>query len=211
LTRRYFADKVDVVCSSTIYACHSSLSNEKSIFPHAFLYPSLPANMSWETSTTGPATEGGETWGSAVAATTDAPTADGGDTWGAGGDGAEAAGTSEEPPKPQLSKEEMLAKATEAGWTERTAFDYEKYLRNGDQKIDWFGAAKVYEWKDEYGDVAPEVPELEKILFGGEFLMRKGDRIEAIQTIKVNIEGPKDIQPVRRVRNTFLFDWPRLT
>ena len=92
-------------------------------------------------------------------------------------------------------KGEDLAKAREAGWTERTAFDYGG---NDSGSGDWAGAAKVYEWSDSYGEVGPEVPELEKILFGGEFVMRRGDSINNLE-LEVHIEGPTKIAPVRKV------------
>jgi hypothetical protein len=38
----------------------------------------------------------------------------------------------------------------------------------------WAASAAKYEWKEEYGDVGPEVPELEKILFGDVFRNRQG-------------------------------------
>lgn len=93
-------------------------------------------------------------------------------------------------------KEEDLAKARDAGWTERTAHDY----TSGDASaVDWAGAAAKYEWSDEYGEVGPEVPELERTLFGGEFQMRRGDHISNLE-LDVNTEGQTKIAPVREVR-----------
>lgn len=93
-------------------------------------------------------------------------------------------------------KEEDLAKAREAGWTERTVHNY----NDGDASaVDWAGAAAKYEWSDEYGEVGPEVPELERTLFGGEFQMRRGDHISNLELL-VGTEGRTQIAPVREVR-----------
>ncbi|KAK0802801.1 hypothetical protein LTR59_004903 [Friedmanniomyces endolithicus] len=96
-----------------------------------------------------------------------------------------------------LSTDDYAAKARGAGWTEKTAFDYDQYNRTGGDSHNWAGSAKKYEWKDEYGDVGPEVPELEQLLFGGEFQMRKGAHFENLD-IKVTVEGPKEIVPIRQ-------------
>ena len=50
-----------------------------------------------------------------------------------------------------------------------------------------------------YGDVAPEVPELEKILFGGEFMMRRGEHLHNLTSIDVEIQGPVKVAPIRSV------------
>lgn len=91
------------------------------------------------------------------------------------------------------------AKAKDAGWTETTAFDYAAYEASGGNNADWRGAAKVYEWNDDFGDVAPAVPELEEILFGSEHQMRKGAHIDNISHIEVQLEGPVAVAPVRKV------------
>lgn len=81
----------------------------------------------------------------------------------------------------------------EAGWTTKTHHDYELYGKStkelsemqaaqhetaaSGQILDpvgglneggWASSAAVYVWDDEYGDVGPEFPELEKQLFGGD-------------------------------------------
>ena len=89
-------------------------------------------------------------------------------------------------------------KAREAGWTEKVAFDYQEYERTAADNIEWRGMAKVYEWKDEYGEVGPEIPELEKILFGGEFRMQEGSHRDALE-LEVKSEGPTRVAPVFKV------------
>ncbi|KXL49529.1 hypothetical protein M433DRAFT_64171 [Acidomyces richmondensis BFW] len=95
-----------------------------------------------------------------------------------------------------MNKEDLLTKAKDAGWTEKTAFNYAEFKRQGGKDTDWHGAAKVYEWKDEYGDVGPRVEKLEKVLFGGEFLMRVGDHLENLE-YNVVIEGPEKLDPIK--------------
>jgi len=101
--------------------------------------------------------------------------------------------------KVAMEKSEYVQKARDAGWTETTAFDYDQFTRSGGNDTEWHGAARVYEWLDDFGDVAPEVPELERILFGGDFQMRKGDHYGTIGTIPVTVEGPAPIEPVLKV------------
>jgi ATP-dependent RNA helicase DDX3X len=55
---------------------------------------------------------------------------------------------------------------------------------------DWHGTATKYEWKDEYGEVGPRIPELEKQLFGGEFQMRRGEHTERLD-LNATIAAPK--------------------
>ena len=76
-------------------------------------------------------------------------------------------------------------------WVERTGFNYdiynaksreeredaEKQLYTNDVPI-WAASAKKYEWKDEFGDVAPPVPELELQLFRHEFINRQGKSMQ---------------------------------
>lgn len=52
-----------------------------------------------------------------------------------------------------------------AGWVERTAFDYTA-MAEAETAATWDGNARVYQWKDEYGDVGPAFEELEVELFG---------------------------------------------
>lgn len=99
-----------------------------------------------------------------------------------------------------MDKTEYEKKARDAGWTETTAFDYGEFQRTGGNDADWRGAAKKYEWNDEYGDVGPEIKELEDILFGGEFQVRKGDHAQNLD-LDVKIEGPEKIAPVFKVSN----------
>lgn len=100
----------------------------------------------------------------------------------------------------QAEKDAFLAKARDAGWSETTAFDYNAYQRSGGENApEWMANAKVYEWNDEFGDVGPEIPQLEDMLFGSEFQMKKGTSINNIFEFEVQIEGPVKIDPIRKV------------
>ena len=139
------------------------------------------------------------------AAASDAPAAENGFTdatqngFGKGNENEVTNGETEPPQaEPKLTKEEYLQKARDKGWNETTAFDYDEFQRTGGNDGEWLGAAKVYEWKDEYGDVGPEVPELERILFGGEFQMRKGDSMSNLTEIEVALEGPEKLSSFKK-------------
>jgi ATP-dependent RNA helicase DDX3X len=53
-----------------------------------------------------------------------------------------------------------------SGWSQPEAYDYSNYESNHEQRRDWDGNARIYEWDGEHGDVGPEFPELEIELFG---------------------------------------------
>ena len=68
----------------------------------------------------------------------------------------------------------------DAGWVEPQKYDYETYNANPKElatQLDlpsWAANAAKYEWSDEYGDIGPAHPELEKMLFGTEFHVTEG-------------------------------------
>lgn len=67
--------------------------------------------------------------------------------------------------------------ARDKGWTEPVPFEYAELANSKDHR-DWAGIAVRYEWKDEYGDVGPAVPELEDQLFRGELIARAGAKLD---------------------------------
>ena len=95
---------------------------------------------------------------------------------------------------------ESAQRARDAGWVERETYDYAAYnagphaapkaapdaAPNAGNREDgetteqtkdipsWAANAMKYEWSDEYGDVGPAHPELEKQLFKNELLNRTG-------------------------------------
>jgi len=95
-------------------------------------------------------------------------------------------------------------KALEYKWPKKQVYDYPAYLPNKDAPINpdeattWASSAAKYEWNDEYGDVAPRVPELEAMLFNLEFLHREGDFMQNLK-MEVKTEGPVQMAPVMKV------------
>ncbi len=65
---------------------------------------------------------------------------------------------SEEDDKPVVLSEEP------GHWNQVMPYDYDGL--NTRENTTWDGNARVYEWDGEHGDVGPEYPELERILFG---------------------------------------------
>ncbi|EME38786.1 hypothetical protein DOTSEDRAFT_180684 [Dothistroma septosporum NZE10] len=96
---------------------------------------------------------------------------------------------------PDTTKIEQHQRARDAGWTDTTAFDYDTYQRSGGDSGEWYGQSKVYEWSGEYGDIGPEVPELEKVLFGSDLITREGEHRENIE-IEVKLEGPTKVNKI---------------
>ncbi|OQE38631.1 hypothetical protein PENCOP_c008G08207 [Penicillium coprophilum] len=85
--------------------------------------------------------------------------------------------------------------AREKGWTDPVPFEYAELANSKDHR-DWAGVAVRYEWKDEYGDVGPAVPELEEQLFRGDLIIRPGAKLDELNSYEVNIESPNEISAV---------------
>ncbi|KAM0461051.1 hypothetical protein ACHAO4_001851 [Trichoderma viride] len=86
-----------------------------------------------------------------------------------------------------------------AGWVERTAFDYTA-MAEAETAATWDGNARVYQWKDEYGDVGPAFEELEVELFGDPESRRDrqtGLDFSKIEQIEVIQEGPQRIEYIK--------------
>lgn len=92
------------------------------------------------------------------------------------------------PPVHQRDEAKVQA-AREAGWVEAEDPDVAAGTStnpsnalwlgdNDDTAPAWMHKAAKYEWKEEYGDVGPEVPELEKLLYGSQLRVRKGGRFD---------------------------------
>ena len=80
-----------------------------------------------------------------------------------------------------VKNEEAFALARDKGWAEPQAFDYEAYNASGKAAAEndalqgeWSHNAAKYEWKEEYGEVGPAIPELEQQLFRSEYINRQG-------------------------------------
>ncbi|KAL7920827.1 P-loop containing nucleoside triphosphate hydrolase protein [Trichoderma austrokoningii] len=102
-----------------------------------------------------------------------------------------------------------------AGWVEPTAFDYTA-MADAETAANWDGNARVYQWKDEYGDVGPAFEELEVELFGdpesrrdrqtgldfskfvpNPLLIGINANFKRIEQIEVVQEGPQRIEYIR--------------
>ncbi|KAK5000304.1 hypothetical protein LTR66_000836, partial [Elasticomyces elasticus] len=92
-------------------------------------------------------------------------------------------------------KESAISKAQLAGWVSTTPYAYETYSTREGPAPAWASGAAKYEWKEEFGDVGPEVPELEALLFNDKHKMEAGDAIKCLE-FKVTVEGPKKITPI---------------
>lgn len=105
-----------------------------------------------------------------------------------------------------LTEAEVAAfkeRAQEAGWVATQPVDYSvRQSSRDDETAHYLANSAVYEWNDEYGDVGPEVPELEEQLFGGHFRVRQGEHMKNLQ-FEVTVEGPDRLQPARSVSTNF--------
>lgn len=91
-----------------------------------------------------------------------------------------------------IRNEEKYQAAREAGWVAPQAYNYDTAMaKHGDtaqpsavEQVDvedmpsWMHNAVKYEWKEDYGDVGPEVPELEAQLFKSDSRTRTGQFLD---------------------------------
>ncbi|PTU21840.1 hypothetical protein P175DRAFT_0500719 [Aspergillus ochraceoroseus IBT 24754] len=100
--------------------------------------------------------------------------------------------------------------AREKGWAQPEVYNYEKYTAAPPPPADtlaeevvqesvpeWAAQAAKYEWNDEYGDIGPENPELEEMLFRNEFINRTGLKLGALQNIEVFAESRERPRPIK--------------
>ncbi|KAH7317202.1 P-loop containing nucleoside triphosphate hydrolase protein [Rhexocercosporidium sp. MPI-PUGE-AT-0058] len=109
----------------------------------------------------------------------------------------------------------------EYGWVAPVKYDYETYNKTTKELAeaqasglgesvdpedigvggiavgDWAGNASVFVWNDDFGDVAPRFPDLEKQLFGSENHVRTGIKFEKVNQIEVQQEGAIRIKPIK--------------
>ncbi|KAE9982802.1 hypothetical protein BLS_005384 [Venturia inaequalis] len=98
-------------------------------------------------------------------------------------------------------KEEAESKAREHGYTTPVPYDYSAYAARGRASIDEAenilapvtarsnaAQAARYEWKEEYGDIGPKIPELEKQLFTNDFLMEAGHGRSRLDDIHIEMK-----------------------
>lgn len=99
----------------------------------------------------------------------------------------------------QKEFEEGIVKAKEHGWTQPLPYNYAAADAVAtQQEPHWLSDAAVYEWDDEFGDVGPVNPELERELFNSDHLMRAGGAIQAL-SFEVTAEGATRVSPIKEV------------
>lgn len=91
-------------------------------------------------------------------------------------------------------KAEDFQKVKDRGWVEGSAVDYEAKTADGE----WLGCGGKYEWTEDFGDVAPDVPELEVQLFSSGHQVRSGAHLDVLR-VPVTVEGPHEIAPIYNV------------
>ncbi|KAH8662195.1 P-loop containing nucleoside triphosphate hydrolase protein [Xylariales sp. PMI_506] len=90
-------------------------------------------------------------------------------------------------------------------WAATTKYDYEVYNANTSGAGNWEGNSAVYQWDGEEGDIGPEHPELEKILFGEpQDRDPQGPDFSKIDQIDVLQEGLTRINPITSFHNAGL-------
>ncbi|KAG0135997.1 P-loop containing nucleoside triphosphate hydrolase protein [Tuber indicum] len=94
-------------------------------------------------------------------------------------------------------------------WIERETTNYETYVipvqdPEGPRGIpvgEWGASGARYEWKEEYGDVAPADEALERMLFGEPGVSERagaGLQFDKLLTISVYVEGQEKMNPIER-------------
>ncbi|KAF2254582.1 P-loop containing nucleoside triphosphate hydrolase protein [Trematosphaeria pertusa] len=98
---------------------------------------------------------------------------------------------------------EDIQKAKDAGWTNPIPFNYETVAGGqpdvrdeGRDSANWLSDAVVYEWDDDFGEVGPPNPELEKVLYENPDMMRAGGAIQAL-SFQVIVNAKEEVHPVR--------------
>lgn len=99
----------------------------------------------------------------------------------------------------EIEQAEFRSRANEAGWAETVPVKCNIQQNSRDEEATRYAAdSAVYEWSDDYGEVGPEVSELEEQLYHGGFRLRQGDHMDNLR-YEVTVEGPDKIQPARSV------------
>ncbi|KAF1975451.1 DEAD-domain-containing protein [Bimuria novae-zelandiae CBS 107.79] len=104
-------------------------------------------------------------------------------------------------------KAEDLQRATEAGWQKPIPFEYgvaaAPNTEDTGDAAKWLSDAVVYEWTDDYGDVGPENPELEKELFEDPDIQRQGT-LDGLKNLSFEFEDaglhPVVLENVKRCK-----------
>ena len=89
-------------------------------------------------------------------------------------------------------------------WVEPQKYDYDSFNKKPDGEAgvsdtDQSSAVNAarYEWKDEYGDVPPPDPEVEKKLFKSELAIRHGENFSQL-LMEVTQESSDQVEPIKK-------------
>lgn len=100
--------------------------------------------------------------------------------------------------------EDKKKEAHEHGWTAPIPTDYNSLMNKEGLPSEgplpsWMANTGTYEWKDEYGEVGPEDPELEKVIFGNRLLNNAGAYLKHLEDLDVHQEGEVQFEAIREV------------
>lgn len=113
----------------------------------------------------------------------------------------------------QEQQAQDLARAKDAGWNNPIPFKYDTVDGGTPAKDEtrdtaaWLSEAVIYQWDDDFGEIGDPNPELEKMLFEGDHLLRAGAHVKAL-SFEVHTEGPTKVHPVRNVSCPSLVSMP---
>jgi ATP-dependent RNA helicase DDX3X len=103
--------------------------------------------------------------------------------------------------EPKPTREQDIERARKYLFPEQIPFDYSTANVSAQEALalSWFSNAKVYEWKDDYGEVGPADAELEKELFQSQYHPEQGNQMSNLTYFTVEVEGAAEIEPIRQV------------
>ena len=109
--------------------------------------------------------------------------------------------------KPKFDVKDFEVDPHEQGWVHKEKMDYAlasatyKELEERTDVPQWSSQGRKYEWKGDYGEVGPEDPELEKILFD-DYRPTKGEDYNNLGNIPVKVDATKLPEPILKVSHS---------
>ncbi|CAI0651613.1 unnamed protein product, partial [Colletotrichum noveboracense] len=100
---------------------------------------------------------------------------------------------------PAASEKPVALDAEGKEWSKPETYNYEEMAQSGPiENGNWEGNAAIYEWDEEYGEVGPQHPELELMLFGDPATRRDHSGLDftAISEVEVHQEGETRVNPI---------------
>lgn len=100
--------------------------------------------------------------------------------------------------------EEKKKEAADHGWAATIPLDYEAIMNKDSSTAEgslpsWMANTGTYQWKDEYGELGPEDPELEKVIFDEKLLNSAGAYLKQLQNFHVHQEGEVEFAAIKEV------------